>query len=165
MHLKYLIKTYRITVKAINCRRRNRAEDQLKDLSVKKGLSDKVKFTGRVKAEEVPVYQNMLDVYVTLSDSESFGVAAIEASACAKPVVVSNASGFTEVIEDNVTGIIVPKGDTNAAANAIEKIILDKALATSLGTEGRKRVERLYNWEANLKDTVNLYNTIIAHKK
>jgi glycosyltransferase involved in cell wall biosynthesis len=140
-------------------------EAQLKDLRAEKGLSEKVVFTGRVKAEEVPVYQNMIDVYVALSDNESFGVAAIEASACGKPVVVSNASGFTEVVENNVTGIVVPKGDANAAAAAIEKIVMDKAFANSLGTEGQKRVEKLYNWESNLNDIVKLYNTIIEPKK
>jgi glycosyltransferase involved in cell wall biosynthesis len=139
-------------------------EAQLKEMCVEKGIMDKVKFTGLVKAEEVPVYQNMIDVYIALSDKESFGVAAIEASACAKPVVVSDARGFTEVVENNVSGIIVPRGDATAAANAIEKIVLDKQLAASLGNGGRARVEKLYNWELNLDDIVKIYNSIAKPK-
>ena len=140
-------------------------EAQLKKMCEDKGITDKVKFTGRVKAEDVPVYQNMLDVYVALSGRESFGVAVIEASACGKPVVVSDASGFTEVVENGVTGIIVKRGDANAAAAAIEKIVQDKQLLALLGTAGRKRVEKLYDWKLNLDNIVSKYNSILLTKK
>ncbi len=142
-------------------------ETTLRKLCKEKGIEDNVKFTGWIKPEEVPLYHNMLDIFVALSvtDSESFGVAVIEASACSKPVVVSNVSGFEEVVENGITGIIVPRRDSVAAANAIEKIVLDKKLGTSFGEAGRKRVEKLYNWTSNLDDIMAIYNVVLQSQK
>ena len=63
-----------------------------------------------------------LDVYVALSrlDSESFGVAIVEAAACGCPTVVSDVSGPAEVVEDKVTGIIVPRDNPVEAADRAE---------------------------------------------
>jgi glycosyltransferase involved in cell wall biosynthesis len=138
-------------------------EAKLKKMSTTKGIQDKVKFMGRAAIEEVPMYNNMLDVYVALSDSdsESFGVAAIEAAACEKPVVVSNVSGFAEIVENGTTGIIVPRANPKVAANAIEKIILDKELARQMGEKGRERVAERYNWSSNINDIIQIYNSIL----
>jgi len=89
-------------------------------------LTTRLIFTGKVPYNEVPKYQNMLTISVSVSDSESFGVAILEASACEKPVVVSNVGGLTEVVEDGVTGIIVPPRNPEKTAEAIEKLLLDK---------------------------------------
>ncbi|MGP8217141.1 MAG: glycosyltransferase [Bacteroidia bacterium] len=136
-------------------------EAGLKKMCRDKGIENKVKFTGLVRREEVPLYQNMLNVYVALSDDESFGVAILEASACEKPVVVSNASGFNEVVENGATGMIVPKRNPRAAANAIEKILTDKELARKMGENGRKRVAELYNWASNINIIIQIYNEIL----
>ena len=61
-----------------------------------------------------------------LFDDESFGVAILEASACAKPVIVSRVGGLPEVVEDNVTGFIVPSKNEKTAADAIENLILNE---------------------------------------
>ncbi len=136
-------------------------ETNLKQLCAMSGLKDKVIFTGPVDFKEVPAYHNMLDVYVALSESESFGVAVLEASACGKPVVVSNVSGLTEIVENGTTGIIVPRRNAKVAATAIEKLIKDKEYALKMGENGRKRVEELYNWSNNINDIVQIYNTVL----
>ena len=106
----------------------------------------------------------MLDIYVALStlDSESFGVAIIEASACEKPVVVSNAGGLPEVVEDGVTGIIVPKHDEVSAANAIEKLLLDEELRIQMGQNGRKRVKELFDWNHNVAQMIDIYQRMLS---
>jgi glycosyltransferase involved in cell wall biosynthesis len=129
------------------------------------GIEDKVKFAGRIPNSRIQEYHNMLDVYVALSvdDSESFGVAVVEAAACEKPVVVSNVSGFAEVVENGATGIIVPVRNAKVAANAIERIVMDKELARQMGVNGRKRVEELYDWSANLKGIISIYNSLLKN--
>jgi len=136
--------------------------DELKDLCTQKGIENEVVFTGLIPQKLVPDYHNMMDVYVSLSldDSESFGVAAIEASACSKPVVVTDVSGFMEATKDGVTGLIVPRRNAEAAADAIEKIIFNKEYAKTLGENGRRNVEENYNWENNLKEMIGLYKTL-----
>ncbi|MFH1004347.1 MAG: glycosyltransferase family 4 protein [Bacteroidota bacterium] len=110
--------------------------------------------------KKVTDYHNMLDVFVSLSNSESFGVSVLEASACAKPVVVSDASGYLEVVLDKITGLIVPRKNPEAAADAIGKIITDKVYAKKLGENGRKHVEKLYDWNKNLDEIIMLYKQI-----
>lgn len=140
---------------------------ELKDLTRELSIADKVKFVGRVNHSEVPSELNKLDIYVALSrlDSESFGVAIIEASAAGRPVVVSDAGGLPEVVINNKTGFVVPREQPLAAAKAISKLILDKDLRIKMGNAGKQHVAKTYNWEACVKTMIELYkNTINEYK-
>lgn len=121
-------------------------------------ITESVTFTGRIKFSDVSNYFNMINVLVNVSDYESFGVSVIEAMACEKPVVVSSVGGLKEIVENSNAGILVPVGDVNETANAIEKYYLDKDLRISSGQNGRKKVEAFYNWENNLNQMIEIYN-------
>mgnify|MGYP000092389742 FL=1 len=131
----------------------------LKKLAEDLGIAEDSVFTGKIVHSLVPVYDNMLSisVSVSVSNSESFGVAVIEASACEKPVVVSNVGGLPEVVEDGVTGLIVPPRNPEKTALAIEKLILDSSLRAEMGKAGRKRVFQLYNWHNNVQQMISIY--------
>lgn len=137
-------------------------ESYLKALASDLGRDDCVVFTGLIPYNEVYRYHNMLSISVSVSNSESFGVAIIEASACEKPVVVSNVGGLPEVVEDGVTGIVVPPRDVAATAAAIERLILDKGLRLKMGRAGRERVKRLYDWNANVFQMIDIYKRLIS---
>ncbi|GAE70509.1 dolichol-phosphate mannosyltransferase [Cutibacterium acnes JCM 18909] len=83
-------------------------------------------------------------------DSESFGVAIIEAGACGLPAVVSDADGPAEVVEDGVTGLIVPRGDVIASATALMQLVDDVELRRRMGRAGRDHVVETYSWEHSL---------------
>lgn len=138
-------------------------EQQLTDLVQELGLQSDTVFTGRVSYDQVPVYYNMLTIFAALStqDSESFGVAVIEASACEKPVVVANVGGLPEVVEDGVTGFVVPPRSPELAAAAFEKLIGDEALRQKMGKQGRERVKRLYNWSDNVAQMIEIYRRVL----
>lgn len=135
-------------------------EKNLKNLVKELNIEDKAIFTGRVPFSDVPKYHNMLSVSVSVSNSESFGVAIIEASSCSKPVVVSNVGGLPEVVEDSVSGFVVPPRDPQKTAEAIEKLVLDKSLREQIGRNGRERVKRLYNWDDNVKQMIKIYEEL-----
>lgn len=124
------------------------------------GMKDDVKFIGKVPNDKLLWYYNSFSVSVSLSDSESFGVVAVEAMACCCPVVVSDADGFTEVVEDGVTGFIVPKRDPSAAAAAIQNFINDPVLRDRMGAAGRERVCRFYEWNDNVSGMISIYNEV-----
>lgn len=130
----------------------------------KLGIENKVEFVGRVPHTEVPNELAKLDIYVALSrlDSESFGVAIIEAGAAGRPVVVSDAGGLPEVTLQNKTGLIVPREDPQAAADAIEKLVLNPELRRELGLAGRKHVATTYDWPACVNAMINVYEKVIA---
>lgn len=124
-------------------------------------LSSSTIITNKVPHDQVPLYLNMLSIYVALSKRESFGVAVIEASACCKPVVVSDVGGLPEVVQHQVTGFVVPTENPEAAAEAIKSLVEDKSLREAMGKNGRARVQKLYNWENNVLQMINIYRSIL----
>ena len=138
--------------------------DHLKNLAKELDISKDTIFAGFINYFDVPRFQNLLDISVSLSteQSESFGVAILEACACEKPVVVSDVGGLPEIVENNVTGFVVEKNNPGVASIAIEKLILNKELRTSMGKKGRERVKTLYNLENNTALMLNIYNELLA---
>ncbi|HIZ85469.1 MAG TPA: glycosyltransferase [Candidatus Coprenecus stercoravium] len=134
--------------------------DEYRRLVSELGMDDYVTFTGRVPNDKLPEYYNSFSVAVSLSDSESFGVVAVEAMACECPVIVSDADGFKEVVEDGVTGFIVPRRNPEAAAYAVQKFIDNPELAAKMGKAGRERVCGLYNWDDNVTSMIGIYSGI-----
>jgi glycosyltransferase involved in cell wall biosynthesis len=121
---------------------------ELESLARELGIASCTEFAGAVAHAEVPAWLNRFDVYAAPSrlDSESFGVAVIEASACALPVVVSDVGGLPEVVRDGQTGLIVPRDDVPALQAALKRLVLDASLRERLGRGGRAHVEREYEW-------------------
>lgn len=138
-------------------------KEKVKDL----GIQAETVFTGFVQPGEIPSYQNMLTipVFPSIDNSESFGVAAVEAMACEKPVIVSNVGGLPEVVENNVTGLIVSPANAEKLADAMETLVKDEQLRIKLGKQGRQRVERLYNWENNLDSMIRVYAELPPKQK
>jgi L-malate glycosyltransferase len=137
-------------------------EKYLKKLAKELNLENRIVFTGFITPDEIPKYHNMLDIYVALSISESFGVSVLEASACEKPVIVSNAEGFVEVVKDNETGFIVEKRNIQQAADALDKLINNKKLRERIGKAARQNVLRLFNWNENVTQMINVYKQYVS---
>ena len=141
-------------------------ESQLKKLAEELNIADSTIFTGFVRYSEVQNYHNMLDIYLALSviDDESFGVAVLEAGACEKPVIVSDIGGLTEVVENNLTGIIVPSKNPVKAAEAIEFLVKNKEEGKKMGKAARLRILEKYDFEKNLEQMLMIYNnTVNSH--
>lgn len=136
-------------------------KDKLQLLTNALSIDKYVDFLGMVENNQLPNYYNNFSIFVALSDSESFGVVAVESMACECPVIVSNADGFMEVVVDKETGYIVPKGDIELTANAIQQFVDDGSLRERMGRKGRDRVESLYDWDKNVETMIHIYNTII----
>ncbi len=99
--------------------------------------------TGRVK--NVERYMSAMDVFVLPSYREGFGMSVVEASAMEVPVVVTRYPGPSSAMVENVTGVSVPVGDTEAIVAAVRKLLLDKELARQYGTNGRRHVEKSFD--------------------
>src|ERR1019366_4568223 len=106
------------------------------------------------------------DIFAILSiiDSETFGVAAVEASACEIPIVATSVGGLPEVIESEKTGILVPPKNVEETSKAVERLIIDKELRILMGKNGRKRVEENYNWKNNIIQMLDLYEKLLNKK-
>lgn len=131
------------------------------------GLQENVNFLGAIKNNEVPNFLTKQDVFVVPSreESESFGVAAVEAQACGLPVVASNVGGLPEVVCDGETGLIVPKEDKQALAQAIEKICLNEEIKYKYSMAARERAVRKYDWSKNLDQMIEIYTRVLERTK
>jgi len=139
-------------------------QSELALLAKSLGVRDKVTFVGPVAHGDVPTWLNQLDIYAAASrlESESFGVAVIEASACGLPVVVSDVGGLPEVVQDGVTGFVVPREDPEALAAAIKRLVLDESLRRRMGQAGRQFVLSTYEWERCVDTMEAVYREVIT---
>ncbi len=100
------------------------------------GLQARCRFLGN-REDCVPVLQ-AADVFVQASDSESFGLAALEAQACGVPVVSTRVGGVPEVIEDGETGLLAPAGDADALAAATLSLLDDPGRRQRMSAAARR---------------------------
>jgi N-acetyl-alpha-D-glucosaminyl L-malate synthase BshA len=103
------------------------------------GLGDDVRFLGK-QLNFVQVLQQA-DVFLLPSAEESFGLAALEAMACGVPVVASRVGGLPEVITEDC-GFLLPLGDVDAMAAAVQRLADDPELHARMSTAARARAER-----------------------
>lgn len=135
-------------------------ENNLKSLVNELKLKDKVIFTGWVDNRLIADYHNMIDIFVNISERESFGVSVIEASACEKAIIATNIDAFSEIIIDNETGILVEPKNLNETFQAIEKLILDDNFRKKIGINARKHIADFFDWEKNLNEIIEIYTNI-----
>lgn len=140
---------------------------ELEKLASDLSIATCVDFVGSCAHAEVPVWLSRIDVFCAPSrlDSESFGVAVIEASACGLPVVVSDVGGLPEVVVDGQTGLVVPRNDVPALQAALKSLALDKALREDLGNRGRAHVSAHYEWAHCVERMEKSYGRTIALAK
>ncbi len=112
-------------------------EDELRQLVAELGLEDVVTFTGHVD-DPSPLVQ-LMDVFVSASEDEPFGMAIIEAMAVGTAVVALEGTGPREIVEHDRSGVLVPTRDPVALADAIEPLLDDPALRERLADGGRER--------------------------
>ncbi len=104
------------------------------------GLAAHVRFLG-VQADPVPLL-SCADLLVLPSARESFGLVALEAMACAVPVIAANTGGLLEVVSDGQTGLLFPVYDFNALAAAMRRLLTDGELHGRLAAAARRRAEQ-----------------------
>ncbi|PXV63074.1 glycosyltransferase involved in cell wall biosynthesis [Halanaerobium congolense] len=139
----------------------------LEELAKELEIAELTDFVGVIPYNEVPDYLNTFDIFCAPStlDSESFGVAIIEASACELPVVVSDVGGLPEVVDNGETGYVVPSKDPEALADKLYELIFDQDKRKLMGKKGREKVEQLYDWGKNVDKMEEIYQEMIKKYK
>lgn len=109
------------------------------------GVADQVRFIAPQPHHILSTYYRAADVVVVPSRSESFGLVALEASACGVPVVASAVGGLLTLVDHGESGFLVPDRDPEVFARHIAELLADPALAARLGANGARRA-RGYTW-------------------
>jgi N-acetyl-alpha-D-glucosaminyl L-malate synthase BshA len=121
---------------------RSRVEQLVRELE----LLDRVCLLGRQNSF-VEILQNS-DVFLLPSETESFGLAALEAMSCGVPVVASRVGGLTELVIENETGFLSDVGDVDGMAEQIVRILKDEALHSRMSNAARERAVQNFNEES-----------------
>ena len=131
-------------------------------LAAELGLADRVDAVGELTGEALVTELRTASVLALPSrtEAESFGMALVEAMACATPVVGSEVGGIPHVVTDGDTGLLVPPGDPAALAAACRKVLEDAALAVRLGAAGRRRAEERYAWDGLMQRYADLFRSL-----
>jgi glycosyltransferase involved in cell wall biosynthesis len=122
------------------------------------GLSSAVMFLGVVK--DVRQLLGRADIFVLPTvRREGLSLAVLEAMQHALPVIASRVGGVPEVVDDGVSGMLVPPGSPERLAQAIRTLADDESLRRRMGASGRNRVERLFGIERMVAQIESLYET------
>ncbi|MEO0068493.1 MAG: glycosyltransferase family 4 protein [candidate division WOR-3 bacterium] len=137
-------------------------ESKAKRLCIRLGIEKSVIFTGYVPPEELPGYYSGCTLYVSPALSgEAMGIVLLEAMASGKPVIASAISGYNEVVTDRETAILVPPGDAQRLAEAINQLLDSPELCQHLIQKGLRHVTR-FAWPVIAQDIEALYEKALS---
>jgi glycosyltransferase involved in cell wall biosynthesis len=119
---------------------------RLEQLAREHGVADRTRFLCGLTQEELFAFYAHCDVFALPSSGEGFGLVFLEAMAHGKPVIGGAHGGILDVIEDGVTGLLVPHGDIARLSGALESLLADPARASEMGARGRERVQTTYTF-------------------
>ena len=130
--------------------------DALHQIAREQGIERHVTFTGR--RDDIPAVTAAFDVAVLPSYREAQGLTILEAMALSRPVVASNVGGIPEMVEDGVTGLLVPPHDAEALSVAIVRLLTDHPYADMLGRAGHDLVHDRFCIELMVQAVESIYD-------
>ena len=138
-------------------------EPALRALAKELGVEDGVRFLGYV----APVQRAIEDaaIVVVPSMGEGFGMVALEAMERARPVIAAEIGGLGELVEDGVTGLLVPAGDAEPLMDAIVRLAGNLPLAAEMGQAGRRRALAQFLQERCTERTELLYEQALNGRR
>lgn len=120
------------------------------------------RFLGRVPPTEMPALYDAADVYLNGSDIDNMPGSIIEAYASGIPVVTTDAGGIPYIVENERTGMLVPRGDDRAMADAALRLLADPDLAAGIARRAHEECSSRYSWEAVRDEWVALYTSLVS---
>lgn len=111
--------------------------------------------------ENIAEFWRSAHIAVLPSYREGLPKSLLEAAACGRPIVTTDTSGCKEVVDDGISGFLVPVRDAQALAEALEKLILDEQLRKKMGAAGRRKVEQEFSDAIVLKQTLEIYQELL----
>lgn len=132
------------------------AEQELRAQVQSLGISNEVEFLGAIK--DTAGFYAKLDLYVQPSFAEGLPNSVIEAMHAARAVVATDIGGNQDLVEDGVTGLLFPAGDSDQLGVLLSQCLSDKPKNTSMGNKGRTVIEEEFGMESVIDQLVGVYS-------
>jgi glycosyltransferase involved in cell wall biosynthesis len=136
---------------------------RLEQLAHERGLSGRAIFLQGLTPEELFAAYGACDVFALPSSGEGFGLVFLEAMARGKPVIGGAHGGTPDVIEDTVTGFLVPHGDVKQLSRSLETLLVDPQRASQMGARALERVLTEYRFETFQSRLMKIFDDLLRH--
>ena len=132
----------------------------LQQFALSLGLQGHVTFVGRLAPSEVYAEYAQAEIFCGLSRSEALGNVFLEAEACGCAILATNVGGIPDIVENGVTGLLVPPDDFTETVKCLRRLLKDEAFRKSLGEAGKKYAS-YYDWGRIAEMYVEVYSTML----
>lgn len=136
---------------------------RLHNLANELHLEESIRFVAPQAQEDLAPYYRAADVCLVPSRSESFGLVALEAAACATPVVAAAVGGLRSLVVPGVSGYLVPDRDPRAFAACVEELLSQPAMAALMGSRAAS-VAQGYRWSITAARLRRLYSDLTVRR-
>jgi glycosyltransferase involved in cell wall biosynthesis len=126
-------------------------------------LGDVVRFVSGLSDDGIAELLGSAEIAVVPSLYEGFSIPAVEAMACATPLVATTGGALPEVVGDDA--VLVRPGDSGEMADALEALFDDDARRHAIGEGGRRRIEKSYTWRRVAESMVEVYRDAIDRRR
>jgi D-inositol-3-phosphate glycosyltransferase len=133
------------------------------DLAHELGVADRIRWVPPQPHHLLSTWYRAADVVLVPSRSESFGLVALEAAACGRPVVAAAVGGLGTIVDDGRTGLLVEGRDPASYAAAVDQLLRDEKLAAAMGIAGAERAGH-YTWSTAAARLRRLYNDLVVRE-
>ncbi len=131
------------------------------ELGLSEAAKSRIEFLGQQTAEQIALLRRRAAVTVMASRWENFANTLLEAIAVGSPLVATNSGGTPEIVKDGETGLLVPPGNADAMAEAMERLLVDRDLATRLGHAAWLDCRERFDPKKIAEQTVIYYRKVI----
>jgi glycosyltransferase involved in cell wall biosynthesis len=128
-----------------------------------RGLNERVTITGYVE-DTLPFFQHVIDIHALASVEEGLGISVIEGAACCLPSIVTDCTGLSEVVEQDITALLFEPDDVDGLEAHLRRLISDTAFRGALGLAGRQRVERLFSIDAHRNGILRAFSSLLPDR-
>lgn len=139
-----------------------KSRQQVQENRSRLSLEPLVTMVGAAEETEVLAWWKQAAVGVLASDGEGFPVSLMEAAACGVPAVATAVGGVPELIEDGVTGLVVPPRDVGSLVAALERLLGDPYLRTEMGQAARRRAEECFSLTVQVERLLDVWADVLA---
>nr|MDO8046143.1 glycosyltransferase family 4 protein [Candidatus Baldrarchaeota archaeon] len=119
-----------------------------------------IKYLGALELSELIEWYQKASIFILPSFGEGFPVTVLEALACETPVIATPVGGIPEIVENNVTGLLIQQNSPIELAKAIQYLLTNPDMRLKMGYEGRKRVMQQYSLNVTVKKLCNIYRQL-----
>ena len=140
--------------------RSNKELQRLKQIAKINKLDDKVDFMGAVDHYRLPLYFSASDIFAMPSAYETFGIAALEASACGLPVIAPQVGGLKSIVNHGMTGYLTDNRCPESFMHYMEILLKNKQIRDVFGLNSRKHAMN-FSWEKSTEDLIDVFEKIL----